>query len=404
MLLNGDRDMEIGMEKPQSLRRMLAPFFIANGFVYGMAALYFSFMPKYLRDIAGKTDGEIGGLLSVGPLMGIISMIVFGIAADKAKVKNNVLIFIISVAAVMFCLINVSGAYIYLMSILAGLMFFLSPCAALLDAISLEFTTAAGFRYGPMRIMGSICFGMFSLLLGLALSIFQDYIDVRIIFPSFIVIAAGAIISVKMMPKVGGHARGKTKAAYKDLFKDKTCITLLIFMFVGHFSFGSYVNFMQNFLAETGNPSWVWGLVVFLTIVGEIFFFWKFDYFFRRFTLRQIVVFAAFTKVLRYASFAVLPVGLNILITSLLTGSFISVLNYSAAYYINATVSKEIRAFGMTVIYSVSFFFPRFLAGVFGGLIVQNYGFITLMYICAAINVLLILSSKFLTFREPVKK
>ena len=392
------------MDKPQSLRRILAPFFIANGLIYGLNAIYFSFIPKYLKDVAGKTEGEIGGLLSIGPLVGIIAMIVFGIAADKAKVKNNVLIFIIAVAAVGFCMINLSHSYIYLMLIFAGVLFFMSPFGGLLDAISLEFTTAAGFKYGPMRIMGSVAFGAFSLILSLILSIFSEHTDVRIIFPAYVFLAAGAITAVKMMPKVQGHARGKVKVSYKDFFKDKTCITLLIFMFVAHFSFGAYVGFMQNFLTEAGNPSWVWGLVVFLTIIGEIFFFWKFDYFFKKFKLKHIVIFATFTQVLRYVSFAVLPSAPNVLITSLLTGSFATVINYAAAYYINLTVSKETRAYGLTVMYSISFFIPRFLAGVLGGFVVQNYSFILLMQICAIINILLILSAKFLTFHEPVDK
>ena len=392
------------MEKPQSLRRMLAPFFIANGLIYGLNALYYSFIPKYLKDIAGKTEGEIGGLLSVGPLVAIISMVVCGIAADKAKAKNNVLIFIMIVSAVIFCLVNFSHSYIYLMIIFAFLMFFLSPVGGLLDAISLEFTTAAGLKYGPVRIMGSAAFGVFSLLLSLILTVFKDYIDVKIIFPAYILIAAGAAISVKMMPKVAGHARGKVKVVYKDFFKDKACVTLLLFMFIAHFSFGCYVGFMQNFLEERNNPSWIWGLAVFLSIIFELFFFWKFDYFFKRFKLRHIVMFSAVTQVLRYASFAFLPSGPMVLITNFLTGSFTTVINYAAAYYINLTISKEMRAYGLTVIYSVSFFIPRFLSGVLGGLVVQNYSFTVLMQICAVINILLILSSKFLTFREPVDK
>jgi PPP family 3-phenylpropionic acid transporter len=392
------------MEKPQSIRRLLAPFFIANGLIYGLNSLYYSFIPKYLKDIAGKTEGEIGGLLSIGPLVGIISMIFFGIAADKAKAKNNVLIFIIIISAIVFCSINFSNSYVFLMIIFAGLLFFLSPFGGLLDAISLEFTTAAGFKYGPMRIMGSVAFGAFSLIISLILSIFKNYIDVRIIFPAFVLAAAGAVIAVKMMPKVEGHARGKVKVSYKEFFKDKACITLLIFMFVGHFGYGCYVNFMQNFLEANNNPSWIWGLVVFLTITGEIFFFWKFDYFFRRFRLKQIVIFCTLTQVFRYISFAFLPFGVPVLITSLLTGSFATILNYAAAYYVNLTVSKEMRALGQTLMYSISFFIPRFLAGILGGFVVQNYSFILLMQICAVINILLILSSKFLTFREPVDK
>jgi PPP family 3-phenylpropionic acid transporter len=286
----------------------------------------------------------------------------------------------------------------------ALLLFFLSPFGGLLDAVSLEFTTAAGFKYGPMRIMGSLAFGAFSLILSLILTLFQDYTDVRIIFPAYVLIAAGAVIAVKMMPGVAGHARGKASVSYKDFFKDKACVTLLIFMFVAHFTFGCYVSFMQNFLDGQNNPSWVWGLAVFFSIVFEIFFFWKFEYFFRRFKIKHIVIFCTFTQVLRYISFAFLPSAAMILVTSLLTGSFATVVHYAAAYYINLTVSKEMRALGQTLMCSISFYIPRFLAGILGGFVVQNYSFAVLMQICAIINILLILSARFLSFREPVDK
>ena len=395
------------IENPQSsksVRRALFPFFLANGFIYGLNSIYYSFIPKYLKDICGKSEGEIGALLSVGPLVGIISLVFFGVISDKAKYKNNVLMIILIAAAVAFYMIQLNGSFIYLMVIFSVLMFFQSPFGGLIDAVSLEYTTVSGIKYGPIRVMGSLCFGIFSLGLSLILTFFKKYADVKIIFPVFAVIAAVSVIAVKMMPSVKGHAHGKKKVSYREFFQDKACITLLIMLFIGQFSFGCYNNFMQNFLSSRGNPDWVWGLTVFVTIVGELIFFIKFDYFFGRFRLKHIVIVCVATQVLRYFSFGLLPYGAGVLITSLATGSFCTVINYAASYYINLTVKPEMRALGQTLLYSISFYIPRFLSGWLGGIVVQTSGFQTLMIICAVINILILISSKFMAFREPVPR
>jgi predicted MFS family arabinose efflux permease len=238
--------------------------------------------------------------------------------------------------------------------------------------------------------------------LTLALTFFGDFIDVRIIFPVFAAVAFFAVISVKKIPPVKGHAHGKKKLSYREFFKDKVCVTLLALLFAMQFSYGCYANFMQNFLEkELGMAPWVWGLTVFCTISGELVFFVKCDYFFKRFTLRSIMIFSVFVQALRCLSFAFFAYAPAIVATSLLTGSFGAVMVYSAACYVNLTAKKEMRAFGQTLMYAVSFYIPRFLAGMLGGFTVEFLGFSSLMAICAAINIALFAFSKFMPLKSP---
>lgn len=385
--------------------RFLLPFFTANALVYSLLAVYYSFVPKYLCDIAEKSDGEIGIILSVGPFVGIVSMIFFGIASDRAKYKNNVLIFIISAAAVVFYMARLSASLVYLIFVFGLFMFFLSPFGGLLDVVLLEYAVSAGIKYGPVRFFGSLCFGLIALFLTFALSFFGDYIDVRIIFPVFAVMALFAAVSTKKLPPVKGHARGKKNISYKTFFKDKTCVTLFIFIFAMQFAFGCYYDFTQNYLEKTLNlPPWVWGLTVFLTITGELVFFVKFDYFFRRFTIKNIVIFCVFMQFVRCLGFALLPFGAGVLCISLITGSFGTIMMYAAIYYLNLTLAKEMMAFGQTLLYAVSYYIPRGLAGVLGGFLVEKFGFTTLMLICAGLNLTLFLASGFMPFTNPDKK
>jgi PPP family 3-phenylpropionic acid transporter len=380
------------------------PLFTANALVYSLLAVYYSFIPKYLKDIAEKSDGEIGVILSVGPLTGIVSMIIFGIVSDRAKYKNNVLVFILTAAAVMFYMVRAGNSLMYLVIVFTAFMFFMSPFGGLLDAVSLEYTMTAGIKYGPIRFLGSLCFGLISLFLTLVLSFFGDYINVTVIFPVFAVMALISAFSVKKIPPVKGHARGKKDIPYREFFRDKTCMTLFVFIFAMQFAFGSYYNFTQNYLEkELGQAPWVWGLTVFLTIVGELVFFLKFDYFFKRFSIKSMVLACVFMQFIRCLCFALLPYASGVLISSLITGSFGTVMMYAAAYYINLTVKKEMRAFGQTLMYSVGYYIPRALSGVAGGVIVERFGFNSLMLICAGMNLILFAASGFLPFKEPKK-
>jgi predicted MFS family arabinose efflux permease len=384
-------------------KRVIAPFFAANGFIYALLALYYSFAPKYLDEVAGKSESQIGIILSAGPLVGIISMFVFGVAADKAKYKNNVLIIIIIISAAAFYMIRLSDNIAYLIFVFSVFMFFLSPFGGLLDAVSLEYTTAAGIKYGPMRVMGSLAFGLISLGLTLAISFFKDYADVKIIFPVYALMALFAAVSVKKIPPVKGHAQGKNKISYREFFRDKVCITLFVLIFAMQFAFGSYLNFTQNYLEnELNQPSWIWGMTVFVMVFSEMIFFAKFEYFFRRFSVKQVIIFGVFMQVVRYLCFALLPYGTGILITSLITGAFPTAMMYAGAYYINMTVRKEMRASGQTLMYAVSVYVPRFLAGVVGGFTIDYLGgYSSLMFICAGLNLVLLIASGFMPFKDP---
>ena len=394
-----DKNKNIDLQQYNAFRFVI-PFFVANGFIYGLNSLYYSFIPLYLEQVCKFDEFQRGILLSIGPLIAIPALIFFGIMCDKAKYKNNVLVFILIVSAALFYAISLSTSFVYLVIIFAFMMFFLSPYGSLIDSLSLEYAMATRVKYGPMRIMGSFAFGVLSLTLT-----FLTQFNISIIFISFIIMAAISITAVKKMPPIQGHARENKKisaGSFKEFFADKTVVALFTFLFIGQFSFGAYNNFMPNFMiSELKLPQWLWGLNVFVTIIGELVFFIKFDYFFKKFTIRQITVFAVITQVLRYLSFWLIPNAFGILLTSLFTGSFCTIINYSASYYINRTAKKEFRTSAQTLLYAVSFYIARFLSGFAGGLIANITSFGILMMCCAILNIILLVFARFASLKQP---
>ena len=395
---NRNNDTNIDMQQYKSVRYII-PFFVANTLIYGLNALYYTFIPIYLEQVCSFDEFQRGIILSIGPLVAIPALLFFGIMSDKAKYKKNILALIIIASAVLFYAISFNTSFLYLAVIFAVMMFFFSPFGSLIDSISLEYTVSAQVKYGPIRTMGSLAFGVLSLTLT-----FLTQVNINIIFVSFIIMAIISVISTKLMPPIQGHAREPKQISlksFKEFFSDKTVVALFICLLIGQFSYGAYNNFMPNFIiSELKLPQWVWGLNVLLTILGELVFFVKFDFFFRRFTLKQILMFSIFTQVIRYLSFWLISDGVGILITSLITGSFCTVINYVAAYYINMTAKKEFRTSAQTLLYAISFYVARFLSAFAGGIISNKFGFGILMMCCAILNILLLIYAKFAQVKQ----
>lgn len=381
--------------------RYILPFFFGNAFIYGLNAIYYSFIPIYLENVSGKNEFERGIILSVGPLIAIIALIVWGAASDKAKYKNSVFILIVAASALMFYAVTFGNSLTYLVIIFAALMFFMSPYGSLIDALTLEYTSAAEIKYGPIRIIGTIVYGVISLVLT-----FLTQTNISIIFASFIVMSVLAILSIAAMPKIKGHARESKKLNYKEFFADKTVVSLIILLFISQFAFGCYNNFMPNYIVTTLNqPQWIWGLIVLLTISGELVFFIKFEYFFITFGIKRLTIFSLFMNLARYLMFALLPGAVWVIITSIVTGACCTILNYCASYYISKTVKKEMQASGQTVLYSISFYIPRVISGVAGGFIIGKTSYPVLNLICGlGFVVILLLCTKFFKLKMPSKE
>ena len=81
---------------------------LANALIYALNALYYNFLPIYLQH-GGKSDDEIGYLLAAAQLVSVVAPFFWGVVTDKAKYKNNVLIFLVACASACFVAINLGN-------------------------------------------------------------------------------------------------------------------------------------------------------------------------------------------------------------------------------------------------------------------------------------------------------
>ena len=132
------------------------PYFLAlYALNYMCVAVYGTFFPVYLAQ-AGYGQTAIGVLLAIGPLVTIAAQPFWGMAGDRARSKNAVLLFVLLGGAAVIAVYRLSTAFTYLIAATAVFTFFQSPVIPMSDAVTLEYATDAGWKFGRIRLAGTI--------------------------------------------------------------------------------------------------------------------------------------------------------------------------------------------------------------------------------------------------------
>ena len=375
----------------------IAALFAANGLVYGLNALYYCFIQIYLEQY--HTPVNVGILLSIGPLVSIFAPLFWGMSADRAKYKNNVLTLTVAGSAVFYVALMFSQNFIYLFIMLILLMFFMSPFGGLIDTITLEYTADSGFPYGPIRVLGTIVYGAIPMVL----SIFTDT-NIFVIFYAYAAVAVLSILALLIMPKVEGHAQKSERINILPIFKDWRLVVIFVMIAVSHFSWGYYTNFYPSYITDgLGLSQTVWGINVFVTVLGEIPFFLMFTGIFKRFGVKKVLFISLVLSVLRYGLLAIVTGSVGILVTGLVTGASVTMITYCGSVYINENVAPAMKASGQTIMYALCYGIPKVLAGVFGGMMTDSLGVPMSMFLCTGLSVaaLVLFFAVFLRDQSP---
>lgn len=366
---------------------------VANFLIYGLSVL-FNNITVYLKG-CGYSDVQLGILLAVGPFVALVAPLFWGMMSDRARYKNNVLLIAIFCSAAAFVGIQLHVSMLYHAVMLGVVMFFLSSQCSLIDTITMEYTSLAQTSYGPIRVLGTVGFGVISIL-----SMLVSERSAQLFFYLYAAIAVICIISLKFMPQVEGHSQRGDKISLKVLLKNKTLLLLCLFMGIGHFLYGCFISFYPNYLIyDLGKPQYIWGITICLTCFGEIPFFFAFDKLMKRLNIKTILIISLSLTVIRYLCFSMSFAAetLPLFLISLLTGLVPTIGTYCGSYYILHTIPENMVASAQTFLYSVAFWFPRLLASLLGGLVNENFGIHNTMLLCsilAFVSVIMLLFVK----------
>lgn len=141
----------------------------------------FPLLSVYLRDSVGLSGGEVGTIMSVGPVVMIFAQPFWGMVSDYTRKPREILSVAIIFTGLMGLLYTMFATY-YIFIVIAGLVaLFQAAIVPISDSLTLNYVHKTGGDYGKIRLWGAAGFALAVLTMG-SLS---DILGLKIIFFSF---------------------------------------------------------------------------------------------------------------------------------------------------------------------------------------------------------------------------
>lgn len=350
----------------------------ADGYPYLFVAFYASifmtysifntFLPLYFKQ-EGYSGSSLGVLLSIGPLIAIISQPIWGTAGDRAKSKNFILRLILGGSGVTIFLFLFSSHFYYLVIATAVFSSFYYSLMPISDTITLEYLENTRWKFGPIRLAGTAGFAVMSVAAGAIASK-----NIKAVFFVFFIVSLLAFLITCKLPEIKGHQHSKEKISIFSLFKYKDFMLMSIFYLIIMSSMSFYYSFFGIYYEDMGAGRTLVGISMFISATSEVPFLLYASKLFKKIKSKYIMLGSAATICLRWYLLHIIGNIYAVLPTMLFHGLSFIILSYAMATYVNKNMPKALKASGQAVNWLIALGLSRITGSIIGGIFVDAYG------------------------------
>jgi PPP family 3-phenylpropionic acid transporter len=352
----------------QNKNVMILAMFYA--FIYMSTGSFSSYIGVYFTE-AGIGNTQIGILTSIGAVVGIVAQPLWGLAGDRSKTKNKILMLCTLLSAITVWLVPWAGtAFLPLLLAMALLSIFQIAINPLSDAITLELSSKGVVRFSTIRTFGSVGYAVISIAAGW---LFARHIDTIFLVTSLIMM--GCFFLTFGIPQVAGHQSGSKKVKISEIFKNKQLVTLYAYTLVLSTTMGFLWAFQAIYSKEQGISMEVIGIGLAIGSLSQFPFMIFFQRFYNRFGIRRILLFSGVIHTLRWVLYAFALTPFSYVLSWILHGGTYILFYMCLAEYVNKHVVKELRATGQMLNSVIQLSVGKIIGGMLGGLYAARFGF-----------------------------
>lgn len=356
-------------------------------FLFGPMALFLPYLPLYLQH-NGFTPTQIGIVLSVGPIIGMVANPFWGYFSDRTQ--NNKLTMIILLAGTLGASQFLFHASSFLLIFLGMMLFYFFFAAITAISNSQIFQTIEGtpHRFGSIRLWGSLGYALIILASG---PVMEALGIGRLAW-----VFGGAALIALLLALQLNRPRTKVKRPKNTITLRETARVLTQWRF-SLFLLASFLIFIPNamnqqylslFLEELGGAESSIGWSNFVAAFLEVPLFLLLDRFSKpdKMSMMNLLLLATAVYILRWVlmSLATEPIHI-ILIQSLHCISFGFYL-YTAVQLVEMLIDPAFRASGQTMYALVQSALSMAVAGSLGGFLYETLGREMLFLLCTALT------------------
>lgn len=355
-------------------------FFIGLGFS--------TFASKYFAQI-GLSGSQIALLTSVPALIAMCFMPFWGALSDRVRQKKVIVAVPLALSAVVlffvdgvtdFSRITSDGGTLSANATrFAPLLFILILNAFLgqvanptATSIALEYTSARGKSFGPIRMMGTVGYQIGVLAIG---AICLHSLRHLYTYNALAIFAAAAV--ALFLPNVRGHQFGGVKISPLKALKDKRIVAVLALVLIGTCSTMYYMSFFGAYLEEMGVNNRITSIITWVSVFLEIPFLLFSAHIMRRLSIWKWLIVGYVLNGIRWLGF-VLAHDLGswqvLLIAQIPAVTAMACFEFFPALYIGKIIAPELSGSAQTLLTFTSFGIAKVLGSLLGGFISDSVG------------------------------
>lgn len=354
--------------KTNNYNKYLLIFILFYGFSYMCNLVYSSFISIYLNSV-GFNKTNIGVLTSLAPIVAILGQPLWGTLSDRAKNKNTILITLLLGSAVTILFYRTSTNFFYLSFIITAFTFFQTSINPMTDALTLEYIQISKWKFGRIRLAGTIGYSIMAIFAGMLL---KKTIDKMFIL--YFMLSIITLFFAFLLPNVKGHQTKERRTFIWSLFKDKKLLTYMIFALMIQITLGFYNTFFSIYYEQLGASRTLIGWAFFISAISEVPFLLFAHVILKKIQTHHALLFAGIAAALRWVLLGFATNNYLVLLTQFLHGLVYIVISVSMATYINKSVPNELKASGQALNALFGTGIARVIGSLLGGFLSDIFG------------------------------
>lgn len=336
-------------------------------FYYSAMTILVSYLPVYFQGIGLKSN-QIGVLLAIGPLAGMISQPLWGYMTDKYRTSKKMIIICLICSTLTGLVMFLSYRYSLLIFTVFIFYIFMAPIGGLSDSLTQKTAFKMKISFGTIRMWGSIGFAVMSLLSGFLLA-FIGIQYIYIPFLLFIVITLFISFGLK-----DSEASKKHISVYDalQLLKNRKLISFIFIMLFVTVTHRTNDSFLGIYITDRGGSEAFIGWAWFIGVISEAFIFATAVHWFKKYHPLTFIIVSAIIFTFRWFIMGFIENPFLVLPLQMMHGLSFGIFYLCAFDYITKIIPEELQSTGHLLFYSFFFGLSGMIGSSIGGEIINQ--------------------------------
>lgn len=351
--------------------------------IYLTAATYVSYFPLYFEYL-GYSKTEIGLLYAVGPFIGMIANLFWGILSDRLRTIKLIMLIVIAGQLASSLIVQNVNSFASLFVTMSAFNFFYMPITSLNDSQLLIASKQLGRSYVSFRVWGSVGFSFAAILFGLILSVIGTG---RTFLLVMLPLGLSFLIALSLRDRVATTERFQAKQ-FLMIIRSRSFLWFMLLILLVSIAHRVNEAFLGIYMTELGASSSLVGAAWTVSALSEIPILFLLSRYGQKLKELPLLALASAAYAVRFLLVSLAQDPVYLVATQLMHSISLGIYMVTAIRYLQQLIPDEYRSSGQAVYAVLWSGLAGFVSGSAGGAIYDVFGARTLYMLAAALAML----------------